>query len=52
MKVTVWRSVDRLRASSDLDEKLVTIWSLFGPTPRAALLGTSIELIGQPDGLN
>ena len=52
MNVTVWRSVDRLSASSDFDEKLVTIWSAFGPTPRAALFGTSMELIGQPDGLN
>jgi hypothetical protein len=41
MKVTKRLSVDRLRAISDLDEKLVTIWSAPALVCRWALLGTS-----------
>src|SRR5262249_24699825 len=49
MNVTKRLSVDRLRATSDLDEKLPTIWSEVGETCRCELLGTSSELISNPD---
>jgi hypothetical protein len=52
MKVTTRPSVDRLSAISDLDGKLVTIWSLFGEIRRSELLGTSSELTSSPDGLS
>jgi hypothetical protein len=48
MKVTYLPSVERFRASSDLLEKLVTIWSEEAPTPGSVLLGTSIEPIWRP----
>lgn len=51
MKVIIEPSVERLRASSDLDEKLVTIWSLVGGTPFWVLFGTSTELMTDPDGV-
>src|SRR5262245_39757218 len=52
MNVTKRLSVERLRAISDLDEKLVTIWSESGLTCRCVLLGTSSELIHRPHGVN
>ena len=52
MNVTKFLSADRLRATSDLDEKLPTIWSEFAVTPRCALLGTSIVLIHRPCGVS
>lgn len=51
MKVIIEPSVERLRASSDLDEKLVTIWSSVGGTPFWVLFGTSTELVTDPDGV-
>jgi len=51
MNVTIRPSVDRFSAISDLDGKLVTIWSLVGVSP-SALLGTSSELTSSPDGLS
>ena len=52
MNVTTLPSVDRLSAISDLEEKLVTIWSLLGGVPRSELLGTSSELTNWPVGLS
>src|ERR1700722_6542991 len=52
MKFTDLPSVERLRASSDFDEKLVTIWSGLDATPGSVLFGTSIVLTGVPDGVS
>ena len=45
----VWSS-DRLSPISDLDEKLVTIWSLFVFTPRSSLFGTCTDCTKRPLG--
>src|SRR5580692_11027201 len=52
MKVTYWPLVERFSASSDLDEKLVTIWLAFADTPRCVLLGTSSDPTRFPDAVN
>ena len=52
MKVRSWPSVERLSASSDFDEKLVTIWSFVGGTPFCELFGTSSESTKEPVGVN
>src|SRR5579872_7001038 len=51
MKVTSCPSVERLSATSDFDEKLVTSWSFVAGTPFWELFGTSSELTSDPDGV-
>lgn len=41
MNVRYVPSVERFRASSDFEEKLVTSWSFCGGTPFCELLGTA-----------
>ncbi len=50
--MTWFLSVDRFRAPSDFDEKLVTSWSVLDVTPACVLLGTVIWASGDPEGVS
>src|SRR6202021_1201201 len=51
MNDTLLRSSDRLSPISDLDEKLVTIWSVEVFTPFSELFGTWIVCTTSPPGI-
>jgi hypothetical protein len=52
MKVTYRPSVDRFSASSDFDEKLVTMWSPSSPEPFRDPSGSRSVLSSRPDGVS